>query len=535
MPAGRLYSPPSSKQDYVLTKHPHGSSKAMSHAQGSLTLLLKVTEANDIASTMGTMRTTASMGMTTGSTGVSALEPTVHWGSGTQPQRWFALHMVKAEKLIVADLLGKSDPYALILWKRRERFTTAVLWRTLNPVWKQRFMLPFDEAELNDGDIEARIMIYDKDVVGTDEFLGQVVLRPEQLVSGSRGVVQMTLEGRPDVPADAGVKDRGSVFLSFRMEEEVPFSRVLSDMQLALADPYAALEVMGLELDPEALPDGTPAEEVPQLFVKLSCGPVEIAQTACVEVSRNGASFFNELFVFPLARALEAASTVSVVRKFAPDTPLQLSVYGVFPKVPVQMIGRIELQLKEFGQAPPFRTRHTLARRSGSGFMFGAKADAIRLTNALGKSSLVLRRALVPLAVPRPFTCELEEGGRVPRLRLEIFGVCCEPDPENCYPALEERTLSLDLVFCGDIQRFMTIPFIEQPTQIVQRAFDATSTTRLQAMMPAKEYVLPFGAPKLRDVSLLMLVSQEVQLEGGGTGMEMLGEVSEVLDSRGPL
>ena len=75
--------------------------------------------------------------------------------------------------LVVKDILS-SDPYCVLMYtapgaRKSQRFETAVQNRTLNPFWKEEFRF---ENVSKDGNL--RIEVWDKDKIGTDDFMGEV-------------------------------------------------------------------------------------------------------------------------------------------------------------------------------------------------------------------------------------------------------------------------------------------------------------------------------------------------------------------------
>ena len=75
--------------------------------------------------------------------------------------------------LAKADLLGASDPYAVLYFNNERIGKTRVKFNTLSPVWNQRFVIPKpDPRSIN----TVRIEVYDWDRFSGDDFMGQVVI-----------------------------------------------------------------------------------------------------------------------------------------------------------------------------------------------------------------------------------------------------------------------------------------------------------------------------------------------------------------------
>jgi hypothetical protein len=104
------------------------------------------------------------------------------------PKGYFGLlriHIEEARGLVAADsnILGQrtsSDPYCVItLSTDRTRRTTKVVSSTLNPFWNSDFDLPVRVPVQN-----LEITVFDKDVTGTDDNIGKVVIPIDQLPNG---------------------------------------------------------------------------------------------------------------------------------------------------------------------------------------------------------------------------------------------------------------------------------------------------------------------------------------------------------------
>nr|XP_015886685.2 synaptotagmin-5-like isoform X1 [Ziziphus jujuba var. spinosa] len=80
--------------------------------------------------------------------------------------------VISAEGLPQVDLIGKADPYVVLIMKKSEtKFKTRVLTETLNPVWNQTFDFVVEDA-LHDMLI---IEVWDHDTFGKDK-LGRVIM-----------------------------------------------------------------------------------------------------------------------------------------------------------------------------------------------------------------------------------------------------------------------------------------------------------------------------------------------------------------------
>ena len=93
------------------------------------------------------------------------------------------VRILSASDLPIADFMGKSDPYVIVQWGLkggRPVGKTASITQDLNPVWtdKERFLvnrLPGQETN------ELVLAVWDKDIIGSDDFLGEVRLSADDV------------------------------------------------------------------------------------------------------------------------------------------------------------------------------------------------------------------------------------------------------------------------------------------------------------------------------------------------------------------
>lgn len=115
--------------------------------------------------------------------------------------------VAEARGLRHTDFLGSSpDPYA-VLQLREVRYQTRKERSTRNPSWQAEF----DFAAFGPQD-QLTISLWDKDRFTQDEFLGQVVLRFDDLSDGCRRWYH--LQPRPGV-GDRNIK--GELYLYIRL------------------------------------------------------------------------------------------------------------------------------------------------------------------------------------------------------------------------------------------------------------------------------------------------------------------------------
>merc|ERR1719394_2293503 len=113
-----------------------------------------------------------------GGRGADGLKDKLRSGSGlgggeadALPSGKAKLHLVKAKDLVKSDLIGKSDPYAVVKFGRQEDKTKTVK-NTQEPQWNHEA-----EFDVPDGDSRSfNIEVFDSDKLGKDKSLGKLNL-----------------------------------------------------------------------------------------------------------------------------------------------------------------------------------------------------------------------------------------------------------------------------------------------------------------------------------------------------------------------
>ncbi|KAF8977935.1 hypothetical protein BGZ52_006573, partial [Haplosporangium bisporale] len=90
---------------------------------------------------------------------------------GDTPAR-MRIHISRAKDLASKDLNGFSDPYIKIS-VGGHKFTTAVVPKSLNPTWNVSFDFDLETQSIPD---EVRFMMWDKDWVSKDDFMGCLIV-----------------------------------------------------------------------------------------------------------------------------------------------------------------------------------------------------------------------------------------------------------------------------------------------------------------------------------------------------------------------
>ena len=90
---------------------------------------------------------------------------------GSIPEGTAVVSLVKARGLAKADLIGKSDPYAVLVYGKQQ-LKTPVIKNTLEPQWDftAEFKIP------DDGDETIFLEVFDSNKIGRDKSLGSLNL-----------------------------------------------------------------------------------------------------------------------------------------------------------------------------------------------------------------------------------------------------------------------------------------------------------------------------------------------------------------------
>ena len=113
-------------------------------------------------------------------------------GDAKEP-RALVVEILAARHLEATDLLGTSDPYAVVTLGAQRR-QTKVKHRTLRPVWAERFGDLVAAKELEDDELD--VSLYDHDAVGSHDFLGRIGIPVSSIEEGSNGAGFESAVGR---------------------------------------------------------------------------------------------------------------------------------------------------------------------------------------------------------------------------------------------------------------------------------------------------------------------------------------------------
>lgn len=155
-------------------------------------------------------------------TGVPLFTPLIPHGDGVviffdgwgfaREDKVLTLIVVACRHLNAADI-STSDPFCEILCNGKN-LQTSVKWSNLNPVWNEKF-----EIDVTNPDAGLNIIVKDKDYIGNDDFLGQVLISMRELAHGKQVKKVYQLKGE-ELDKDEGF-DRGEIELIMRWSDRV--------------------------------------------------------------------------------------------------------------------------------------------------------------------------------------------------------------------------------------------------------------------------------------------------------------------------
>ncbi|XP_024450430.1 calcium-dependent lipid-binding protein isoform X2 [Populus trichocarpa] len=123
-----------------------------------------------------------------------------------RPQGKLTVTVVKANDLKNMEMIGKSDPYAVVYVRPMFKVKTQVIDNNLNPVWNQTFDLIAEDKETQSLILE----VFDKDI-GQDKRLGRAKLALNELEAETWKELEFGLLSSFDTLKVKDKKDRGTI------------------------------------------------------------------------------------------------------------------------------------------------------------------------------------------------------------------------------------------------------------------------------------------------------------------------------------
>ena len=164
------------------------------------------------------------------------------------------VYIERAENIAAADVATKtSDPYVRVFWEHKEIYKTAVKKLTCNPKWKEAVICKLPAgADLRQ--TQLRLDMYDRDLLGKDDFLGRVTVFVSDMVERvGRSTYVRKMPG-PDATQSYRFKKRP------RGDENRKVCGVVY-LGLTLEDDWSDIEALVKSKEGHSAYDGTGANE----------------------------------------------------------------------------------------------------------------------------------------------------------------------------------------------------------------------------------------------------------------------------------
>eukprot|EP01130_Rhizamoeba_saxonica_P016193 TRINITY_DN7440_c0_g1_i2.p1 TRINITY_DN7440_c0_g1~~TRINITY_DN7440_c0_g1_i2.p1 ORF type:complete len:1879 (-),score=384.73 TRINITY_DN7440_c0_g1_i2:40-5634(-) len=149
------------------------------------------------------------------------LPPPLRNFDGSSDPMVLHISIIEGKNLLKKDITGKSDPYVKIFIQGVELspqmiYKSQVITKTLNPIWNEHTSLQavYPTSVL-------QFILYDKDRVGSDEFMGMVEIHVKDLKKKKSGKVIDNWYPVLNHKGIQGKKQRGSLHLSLQYGEDV--------------------------------------------------------------------------------------------------------------------------------------------------------------------------------------------------------------------------------------------------------------------------------------------------------------------------
>ena len=222
------------------------------------------------------------------------------WGFSRE-DKVLQLTVICARHLNATDI-STSDPFCDIICNGKH-LQTSVIWGNLNPVWNEHF-----EIDVTNPNAGLNIIVKDKDYIGDDDFLGQILIGLRDVADGEwhREVYQLKGE---DVNAEEAF-DRGEIELKMRWTGRT-YDDDIAGMQETKA---AAIKVQAwarrLAAASLAKEEGK-ARDAKLLFVKHVA--IKITNTCRIRIARK--EFKRRLRRYRAALKIQKRARIRIARK----------------------------------------------------------------------------------------------------------------------------------------------------------------------------------------------------------------------------
>ena len=140
----------------------------------------------------------------------------------TNPLNSIVVGIISASNLASADILGSSDPFCEVYWQGELVHTTAYLLNTLDPFWDESVRLHMKPEALRMS--ELKFIVYDYDMGGQKEFLGQITLTHKDLISHPGKMMEKTLMQMPSDKEKRKGQTQGKIRLMIDFNRDETFN-----------------------------------------------------------------------------------------------------------------------------------------------------------------------------------------------------------------------------------------------------------------------------------------------------------------------
>ena len=113
---------------------------------------------------------------------------------------WIELTIERGKDLAIKDLNGTSDPYVKVFYGTGEKYTTNIVYKSLNPIWNEK--CSFLVHDLN---VPIQFQLFDYDRIGRDEAMGTTKLDLWKLPIGKSYSATLDLENEKRTDGKVGM------------------------------------------------------------------------------------------------------------------------------------------------------------------------------------------------------------------------------------------------------------------------------------------------------------------------------------------
>ncbi|VDN04168.1 unnamed protein product [Thelazia callipaeda] len=98
------------------------------------------------------------------------------------------IHLLQGHNLVIRDASGSSDPYVKFKYKGRTYYKSSIIFKNLNPIWKEEFTFLVDDIT-----VPICLDVYDYDRWASDDYMGGAIIDLSQLKFFQRLALKLKL------------------------------------------------------------------------------------------------------------------------------------------------------------------------------------------------------------------------------------------------------------------------------------------------------------------------------------------------------